>query len=197
LLELYNGYIVLESMEMMKEITDRVLLFEISHNNDEEAFKALFERYAGRIFNLIFRMIQHYEDSNDLLQETFLRVYKHRHKCYEMKNFKGWLYTVALNLSRDYLRMSKRRREKVLDERRENIDERDPSKLSESSELRRKVLKAMKKLNVKYRAVFTLRDIQGMSYQEIAKALNIEEGTVKSRLNRARISIARELEGII
>lgn len=182
---------------MMKEISDQVLLFEISNNDDEEAFKALFERYSGRIFNLIFRMIQHYEDSNDLLQEVFLRVYKHRHKCFQMKNFKGWIYTVALNLARDYIRMKKRRRENVLDEKKEHTDSKDPLKFAENEELKRKILKAMKKLNVKYRAVFTLRDIQGMSYQEIAKALNIGEGTVKSRLNRARISIARELEGII
>ena len=112
-----------------------------------------------------------------------------------MKNFKGWVYTVALNIARDYIRLHKRRREQVLDEKRESIDGDDPLKNSEDAEIKRKILNALKKLNIKYRAVFTLRDIQGMSYQEISKALNIEEGTVKSRLNRARLRLARELEG--
>lgn len=171
------------------------MLFEISENNSEDAFRMLFERYSGRLFNLIYRMIEHYEDTNDLLQEVFVRVYRHRHKCYQMKNFKGWIYTVALNLARDYLRTRKRRKETELDGQRERGGGNDPLKHSENEELRRKILKAMKKLNAKYRAVFALRDIQGMSYEEIAKALNIEEGTVKSRLNRARLQLARELEG--
>lgn len=182
-------------MERMKDISDQLLLFEISVNNDEGAFRMIFERYSERLFNLIYRMTQHYEDSNDLLQEVFIRVYKNRRKCFRMKNFKGWVYTVALNLARDYIRLHKRRREQVLDEKRESIDGDDPLKNSEDAEIKRKILNALKKLNIKYRAVFTLRDIQGMSYQEISKALNIEEGTVKSRLNRARLRLARELEG--
>lgn len=181
----------------MEEIGDQTLLFEISQNNSEDAFRMLFERYSGRIFNVIYRMIEHYDDSNDLLQEVFLRVYRHRHKCYQMKNFKGWIYTVALNLARDYLRMRKRRGETVLEGKRVQDGGNDPLKDSQNEELRRNILKAMKKLNVKYRAVFALRDIQGLSYEEIARALNIEEGTVKSRLNRARLQLARELEEIV
>jgi RNA polymerase sigma-70 factor (ECF subfamily) len=184
-------------MKGMEEIGDQTLLFEISQNGSEDAFRMLFERYSGRLFNLIYRMIEHYEDSNDLLQEVFVRVYRHRHKCYQMKNFKGWIYTVALNLARDYLRMKKRRRETELEGKREHGKGDDPLKHSENEELRRKILKAMKKLNAKYRAVFALRDIQGLSYEEIAKVLNIEEGTVKSRLNRARLQLARELEGVL
>ena len=184
-------------MKRMEEISDQVLLFEVSDSNDEDAFRILFERYSGRLFNLIYRMIQHYEDSNDLLQEVFLRVYKNKHKCYKMKNFKGWIYTVALNIARDYIRLHRRRKEEELDEKRQKIKELDLSKKSENEELKRKIIKAMKKLNIKYRAVFALRDIQGMSYHEISEALNIEEGTVKSRLNRARLRLARELEGNI
>lgn len=184
-------------MKGMEEIGDQTLLFEISQNNSEDAFRMLFERYSGRIFNVIYRMIEHYDDSNDLLQEVFLRVYRHRQKCYQMKNFKGWIYTVALNLARDYLRMRKRRGETALEGKRVQDGGNDPLKDSQNEELRRKILKAMKKLNVKYRAVFALRDIQGLSYEEIAKALNIEEGTVKSRLNRARLQLARELEEIV
>jgi RNA polymerase sigma-70 factor (ECF subfamily) len=183
-------------MKGMEERGDQALLFEISQNS-EDAFRILFERYSGRLFNLIYRMIEHYDDANDLLQEVFLRVYRHRNKCYQMQNFKGWIYTVALNLSRDYLRMRKRRNETELDGNRERDKGNNPMKNTENEEIRRKVLKAMKKLNTKYRAVFALRDIQGMSYEEIAKALNIEEGTVKSRLNRARLQLARELEQIL
>ncbi len=182
-------------MKGMEDISDQSLLFEISENNDEDAFRILFERYSGRLFNLIYRMIQHYEDSNDLLQEVFIRVYRNRQKCFGMKNFRGWIYTVALNLARDYLRLRRRRQEIVLDEKRERTSRGDLLKNSENAEIRKKILDAMKKLNVKYRAVFTLRDIQGMSYEAIAKALRIREGTVKSRLNRARLRIARELEG--
>lgn len=182
-------------MERMKDVSDQLLLFEISENNDEDSFKILFERYSDRLFNLLYRMTQHYEDTNDLLQEVFIKVYKNRHKCFKMKNFKGWIYTVALNLARDYIRLRKRRREEVLNEEKEKMQGSDPLKKSEDAEIKRKILNALKKLNAKYRAVFTLRDIEGMTYQEISKVLNIEEGTVKSRLNRARLQLAHELKG--
>jgi len=140
-------------MKRMEEISDQVLLFEVSDSNDEDAFRILFERYSGRLFNLIYRMTQHYEDSNDLLQEVFIRVYKNRRKCFRMKNFKGWVYTVALNIARDYIRLHKRRREQVLDEKRESIDGDDPLKNSEDAEIKRKILNALKKLNIKYKPV--------------------------------------------
>lgn len=181
----------------MKDISDQVLLFGISENNDEDAFRILFERYSGRLFNLLYRMTQHYEDSNDLLQEVFIRVYKNRQKCFKMKNFKGWVYTVTLNLARDYIRLHKRRREELLDEKREKTGGIDLLNNSANEEIKRKILKALKKLNKKYRAVFTLRDIEGMTYQEISKTLSIEKGTVKSRLNRARLRLTRELEGTL
>ena len=181
-------------MERMKEISDQLLLFEIAERNDEDAFRMLFERYSSRLYNLLYRMTNHYEDTNDLLQEVFIRVYRNKHKCFKMKNFKGWVYTVALNIARDYIRVNKRRNEVVLDERKGNTEENDPLRKSECAEIKRKILSALKKLNIKYRAVFTLRDIEGLSYQEISEALKIEEGTVKSRLNRARLQLAHELE---
>jgi RNA polymerase sigma-70 factor (ECF subfamily) len=181
-------------MERMKEISDQLLLFEIAERNDEDAFRMLFERYSSRLFNLLYRMTNHYEDTNDLLQEVFIRVYRNKHKCFKMKNFKGWIYTVALNIARDYIRVNKRRNEVVLDERKGNTEENDPLRKSEAAEIKRKILSALKKLNIKYRAVFTLRDIEGLSYQEISEALKIEEGTVKSRLNRARLQLAHELK---
>jgi len=181
-------------MERMKEISDQLLLFEIAERNDEDAFRMLFERYSSRLFNLLYRMTNHYEDTNDLLQEVFIRVYRNKHKCFKMKNFKGWIYTVALNIARDYIRVNKRRNEVVLDERKGNTEENEPLRKSEGAEIKRKILSALKKLNIKYRAVFTLRDIEGLSYQEISEALKIEEGTVKSRLNRARLQLAHELK---
>jgi len=184
-------------MERMEDVSDTVLLFEIKESNDEDAFRILFERYSDRLFNLIYRMTGHYEDSNDLLQEVFIRVYKNRHKCYRMKNFRGWVYTVALNIARDYLRLNKRRKEEMFDEKKIKQKAKDPLKKIETNEIKRKILNAMNRLNAKYRAVFTLRDIEGMSYQEISKVLNIEKGTVKSRLNRARLKLARELKGKI
>lgn len=184
-------------MKRKTEISDQSLLFEVAENNDNQSFRMLFERYSGRLFNLIFRMIQNYEDSNDILQETFIRVYKNRHKCYKMENFKGWVYTVSLNLARDYIRLKKRKKEVMLNENINKSSDCNPLKNSEKKEAKRKILKAMKKLSSKYRAVFTLRDIEGLSYEEISKTLNLKEGTVKSRLNRARIKLAQELEGKI
>jgi RNA polymerase sigma-70 factor (ECF subfamily) len=184
-------------MKSKTEISDQSLLFEVTENNDNDAFRILFDRYSGRLLNLIYRMIQNYEDSNDILQETFIRIYKNRHECYKMKNFKGWVYTVSLNLARDYLRLRKRKKEVTLNENINRSTNCNPLKNSEKKEAKRKILKAMKKLSSKYRAVFTLRDIEGMSYEEISKILNLKQGTVKSRLNRARVKLAQELEGKI
>ena len=183
-------------MERMKDVSDKVLLFEIAENNDEDAFRILFDRYSERIFNLLYRMVQHYEDANDLLQEVFIRVYNNRSKCYRMKNFKGWIYTVALNLGRDYIRLHKRRHEEEFNEMTGKAPVRnDPLENTQNEEIKKKILIAANRLNPKYRAVFMLRDIEGMTYDEISKILNIEKGTVKSRLNRARLKLARVLEG--
>jgi len=184
-------------MKRKKEIPDQVLLFEIAENNDEDAFRLLFDRYSGRLFNLIYKITQHYEDSNDLLQEVFIRVYKNRMKCFKMRNFRGWVYTVTLNVARDYLRMNKRRRETVFDNSNGIRKDNDPLKKYEKAELKRMVLDSLNKISDKYKRVFVLRDIEGLSYEEISKTLRIREGTVKSRLNRARLRLARELKGKI
>ncbi len=180
-------------MNRTKEIPDQVLLFEIAENNDEDAFRLLFDRYSGRLFNVLYRMTQHYEDSNDLLQDVFIKVYKNKNKCFKMKNFRGWVYTVTLNVARDYLRMHKRKQEVVFDETNGKSQQDDPFRSYENDEIKRMILDALNKLSDKYRRVFVLRDIEGLSYQEISENLRIREGTVKSRLNRARLQIADSL----
>jgi len=162
-------------------------------NGDMVAFNDIVDRYKNRLMNTIIRMVSSQQEAEDIVQETFLRVYQHRNSFDFRHCFSTWLYTIALNLARNELR--KRKRFKFFDifdmqghESEISVEMKLPSNLSKVLE------KAIESLPDKYKTAFILRDIQEQPYEEVAKIMSIPLGTVKSRVNRARALLRDKLK---
>ena len=175
----------------------------------EEAFNRLVLRHQRMAINLAYRLLANYEDACDIAQEAFVRVHKHLRRFKGNCSFKTWFYKIVLNLSRNKYRWKKRRREfaKVsLDnpgtgDGRERLDVPDES-LSATREIRRKEVRSrieesLAQLPRDHREVLVLRYMEGLSYSDICGLLGCAEGTVKSRLHRARIEVRKLLADIV
>jgi RNA polymerase sigma-70 factor, ECF subfamily len=165
-------------------------LFHKVQGGDMVAFNELVNRYRDRLMNVIGRMLPSREESEDIVQETFLRVYQHR-SSFDFKHcFSTWLYTIALNLARNELRKKKKYRfVDIADIQNTEIEVSVEAKIP--SDLGPALNEAIGSLPEKYKTAFLLRDIEEMPYEEVARVLSVPLGTVKSRVNRAR-SILRD-----
>ena len=171
-------------------------------NGAERAFEVLVDRYQTRLLNFIYRTVGDRERAEDLVQEVFVRVYRHLGRFDRSKKFSTWIYTIASNLAKNELR-NRSRNPLVFfqaltkgfagDEERpvEFEDSRmRPDDLYRKRHLREVVEDSVAKLPVHHREVFVLRELEGKSYEEIADITHCNLGTVKSRLNRARTAFA-------
>ncbi|HYV98795.1 MAG TPA: sigma-70 family RNA polymerase sigma factor [Gemmatimonadaceae bacterium] len=168
----------------------------------EQAFDVLVERYQTRLLNFIYRTVADRERAEDLVQEVFVRVYRHLGRFDRSKKFSTWIYTIASNLAKNELRNRSRNplvffqsltKGLMGDEERpiEFEDSRTrPDDLYHKRHLRELVEESVAKLPVHHREVFVLRELEGKSYEEIADITRCNLGTVKSRLNRARTAFA-------
>ncbi len=177
---------------------------------DALAFNRLVEERHGDIYALLYRLTEDPEEARDLTQETFLQAFRH------LSNFRGdadlrtWLYRIAVNQARNRWRWWKRRRRDrtvsldapVSDEIDAPLsaglagDEGlDPERQTLAREREAALHAALRTLSRPYREVIVLRDIEGLSYEEVAATLDLNVGTVKSRLNRGRTELRRRLEG--
>jgi len=172
---------------------------------EERAFQELVDRYQTRLLNFVYRTIGDREKAEDLVQEVFIRAYRHLHRFDASQTFSTWIYTIASNLAKNELR-NRSRNPLVLfqtitkhwqDEERplqfEDALSR-PDDLYRKRHLRELVEEATSRLPEHHRQVFVLRELEGKSYEEIAEITNCNLGTVKSRLNRARNSFAEIIE---
>lgn len=177
-------------------------LFNQVQRGQTEAFDTLVIRYRDRLFNCIIRLVHHVECAEDLVQETFLRVYRFRNDYQATTNFSTWIYTIALNLARSELRKRKRRHFFSLDTSPEEspnecVELSDPTGAPDDHlhhvELGTSIQQAIHQLPVKYRTVIILRDIEELSYEQISEILKCPTGTIKSRVNRARLKLQEKL----
>ena len=175
---------------------DDLALVRRAQRGDLEAFDQLIQRYQERIYAAIYHMTAHHEDANDLAQETFIKAYR------ALPSFKGdatfftWLYRIAVNKTLNFLRQRKNRVHlslNDLDAQVENdpdlvalVSDKTPRRDLNLAELQEKLNKAMLKLSDTHRMVVTLHDIQGLPHEEIARIMDCNEGTVRSRLFYAR-----------
>jgi RNA polymerase sigma-70 factor (ECF subfamily) len=175
---------------------------------DADAFDKLVTRYSNDIFSLLFRLTSDHEEASDLTQDTFLRALKAIGGFRGESDLKTWLYRIAINESRNRFRWWKRRRrEKTvsLDESLGNTESSyqdilaSASSSPEDDALRREresiLQKALGELPAIYREPIVLFDIEGLSYDEICKALELNSGTLKSRLARGRQELKKRLAG--
>jgi RNA polymerase sigma-70 factor (ECF subfamily) len=188
--------------------TDHALL-EATRAGDEAAFAELVRRYRNQITSYVYRMTNDYETAVDLSQETFVRIYKAMDRYQASHAFSTYIYRIATNLAISELRKRKRRRLVSLSgffTSREGappveFNPPDARPLQDSAlvdrERRAAVTRAIATLPDKYRAPLVLRDVEGKSYEEIASILQTSEGTVKSRISRARSFLRDKLSAYL
>jgi RNA polymerase sigma-70 factor (ECF subfamily) len=186
---------------------DHELLAAI-RDGDEAAFQEIVRRYRNPITNFVYRMIDDYERAVELSQETFIRVYTSASRYQANYSFSTYIYRIATNLAISELRRRKRRKFVSLFSPYTNddgdtieLDPPDSNPLQDEAlidtERRTAVARAISSLPEKYRAAIVLRDVEGLSYDRIAEVLNLSEGTVKSRINRARNLLKEKLSAYI
>ena len=166
-----------------------------------EAFNILFSRYQSQVVNIAYSMLSDREDAFDAAQEVFVRVYKNIESFKGQSSFATWLYRITSNVCSDILRKRQRDTNVIslnqFTDENKDIDIKDDSPTVEEnmelSERQAAVRGAINELKEEYRVVITLCDIEGMSYDEISDMLNIPTGTVKSRINRARNALKKNL----
>lgn len=182
----------LPARELIQKYNNQELMIRFQ-NGDETAFDELIQRFQDPLFSFIVRMIGDSHSAKDILQDTLFKVWEKKEQYREIGQFSTWIYTIATNLVRTELRKRKIRRWLPLSTNNQDdldIDPQDrrpnPEDLANSSDLRTKINSALATLPVEYREAVILRDINDLSYEEIAESLKIPMGTVKSRVNRGR-----------
>ena len=179
-------------------------LVELLRQGDRGAFSELMEAYQKQVYLLALRTVGDPEDAADMTQEAFLRAWRSVGSFRGDSKFSVWLYRLTTNVCIDFLRSRGRKPTVSLtveneDEETQELDvadERfDPETLFERAELRRSVQRGLDSLPEDYRVILILRELNGLSYAEIGETLQLEEGTVKSRLFRARKKLCDFLRG--
>lgn len=182
------------------QFTDEELIARFQ-KGDEQAYVELVNRYRDRLMNFAYRFVNDDEQAEDIVQDTLLKLYTHRHYYRNIAKFSTWIYTIAGNLAKTELR--KRKRHKVTNLSQMGREEREyelPSVEAESGQIvheqyaEKQIQQAIQTLPLHFRTVIILRDIQELSYEEISNIVDVPLGTVKSRINRARLQLQKALK---
>jgi RNA polymerase sigma-70 factor (ECF subfamily) len=177
-------------------------------DGEERAFGELVRRYDNRLVNFVYRTVGDRERAQDLVQETFVRVYRHLERFDQSKKFSTWIYTIASNLAKNELRNRSRNPLVLFQTIKQNWDadhrplewedsHYKPDDLYRKRFLKEKVDEAVAQLPEHHRIVFVLRELEGKTYEEISEITGVNLGTVKSRLNRARNNFAQIIAPMI
>jgi len=187
----------------LTELTDEELILEFQKNGTEKAFEILVQRFKNPLTNFVFRFLGDYDSCVDVVQDTFVKVYRYKDNYSSLAKFSTWIYTIAGNLARSEYQRKKRKNffsinsygeeEKTYDIPDNSYRPDVEADMNIKSEI---IQKALLKVRDSYREAVILRDVQEMSYEEIAEIMQIEVGTVKSRINRGRAELQKYLKDI-
>lgn len=181
----------------LNKLSDEELMWHFQQGK-ETAYNILVERYQGKLLTHIFYYVKDRERAEDIVQDAFVRLYLHRDKYKDIAKVSTWIYTIATNLAKtDITKHSRVDKFSITGKEGENDFEINDHHASTDgsllkNELRDILMKAIEQLEEKFREVIVMRDIENLSYDEIAEILEVPVGTVKSRINRARLNL-REL----
>ncbi len=187
--------------EILLQMSDEDLMSQFQAGT-VEAFNILIDRFSERLMHFLYGFSKDTKLCEDLLQETFVRVYRNRHAYQRIAKFSTWLYTIAGNLARSEYRKRKRRRLFSINAVSRDQEEYEfslpdetylPDRHAESTFQSKYIQEALSQIRPEFREVVVLRDIQQLSYDEIAEITGLPMGTVKSRINRGR----RKLQGLL
>jgi RNA polymerase sigma-70 factor, ECF subfamily len=180
---------------------DRALV-RAAQGGDRDAFRQLVERYQRRVYQLALGMVKDPDEAMDIAQETFVRVHRYLPSFKGDSSFFTWTYRIAANLCLDAGRKKGRTERMEFDEHEAEIEAgmdpvssalAGPQRQSLNSELKAKMDEALASLSENHRAILILREVDGLSYEELSKALGIRKGTVMSRLFHARLKMQKKL----
>jgi RNA polymerase sigma-70 factor (ECF subfamily) len=187
----------------LTELTDEELIKEFQDNNTIEAYEILVSRFKDPLTNYVYRFLGDRDICIDIVQDTMIKFYLHKDSYKSFAKFSTWIYTIAGNLARNELKRRKRRTIFSLnpDDEEKKIQIEDTSFVSPEratdSQMKGEIIqKALLKVKPVYREVVILRDIEGLSYEEIAEITELSIGTVKSRINRGRKHLQELLKNI-
>jgi RNA polymerase sigma-70 factor (ECF subfamily) len=173
-------------------------LIERCLRGDQVAWDQIVRQHWRKVFNLAYKFVGRHDEAEDLTQDIFLKIFKALHTFDRRANFQTWLISISRNLCIDHYRSVRKERETMARE----VDaanlapvsrERGPYGELEQIDLRQLIRQGLAELPPALKQAVELRDLQELSYQEIAAQLRLPEGTVKSRINRGRIELARQL----
>ncbi len=181
-----------------------VLLIENLRAGDMTALAIIVEKYTRLVYRLAFQITKNHEDANDVMQDTFLKVYESIHSFRKESAFETWLYRIVVNQAINLVKRRERRREAPLSgttethirselKRASNLRN-NPHLSVERKELQRQVTQAVNSLPMKHRMVVILHEFEGLTHPKIASILNCSEGTVRSRLHYARKRLRERLK---
>lgn len=178
-------------------------LISLFQAGDERAYVELVNRYKDRLLNFVFQFLGDIEQAEDVVQDTMVRLYEKKHYYKEIAKFSTWIYTIARNLANTELRKRKRKKVTYLshmskDQYQYEIpavqDDVDQSLHNEF--INDRIQSSINNLPEHFKIVIILRDIQELSYDDISNIVEVPLGTVKSRINRARIQLQAELQDL-
>jgi RNA polymerase sigma-70 factor (ECF subfamily) len=185
-------------------LTDEELIKEFQDNNTLEAYEILVKRFKDPLMNFVYRFLGDKDATTDIVQDTMIKFYLKKDSYQSIAKFSTWIYTIAGNLAKNELKRKNRRTILSLsnddtDDYTLQIEDKKfvaPDRAADNSIKAKMVEKALLKVKPIYREVVILRDIQGMSYEEISDMTDLSIGTVKSRINRGRAHLQKLLKHI-
>ncbi|MBS1979450.1 MAG: RNA polymerase sigma factor [Bacteroidetes bacterium] len=163
-------------------------------SGDHRAFRQLVELHSGLAYTIAFRMTRDVDESEDIVQEAFVRVWKNIHRYDAGFRFRTWIAKIVTNLSLDYLKSPRSKKWSGLELVENMAEPMNANTVIESSELKSAVFRLAEQLTPKQKAVFVLRDLEMMEPEEVCKALDMQDGNMKSNLFHARKKIKEGLE---
>jgi RNA polymerase sigma-70 factor, ECF subfamily len=182
-------------------------LVDAARRGDREAFRTLFERYHRRAYALAYGVVRHQDDALDVVQDAFIKAHKYLDKFEGNSSFYTWLYRIVMNLSIDHLRKHRRVKPVELDESKIEDGGDDgllpkllggnPGRSLVDKEIRARIDEALAELSENHRAVLVMRELEGLSYEEMATAMDCSKGTIMSRLFHARRNMQKRLLDLI
>ena len=179
----------------MNDISDEFLIKDFQKGNIK-SYNQLVYRYKDRLFNYIYQFVRDIDLAEDLLQDTFLKLYTHKNSYREVAKFSTWIYTIAGNFAKTELRKFKRRKtysnsDLSFDDREFIVEDKSKtaSEILYQNQLSKELNECLYELPLKFKTIIILRDIQELSYDEISTIVDLPLGTVKSRINRGRVKL--------
>ena len=168
---------------------------------DQAAWEQIVRQNWRKVFNVAYKFVGKHDEAEDLTQDIFLKIFKALNTFDRRANFQTWIISISRNLCIDHYRSVRKERQTIARDVDSNdlqpaTSERGPYAQAEHQDLKAQLRQALETLPITLRTAVVLRDLQELSYQEIADRLGLPEGTVKSRINRGRIELAHQLKRV-